>query len=163
MRRSTKLPEMKNLPPSKTTTDQAKEIIERAKEINRDGAVGAMVVNHTITALILASLVALGFWLQTNFKPDEFFTSVDHVERRAGLDPFLAEAQQRRIASALEVHHRLHGRYPITLEGLVEAGLLTQADLFHPAGADRWSYRRHEQSFHLSWNPGPTPLNQDNP
>jgi hypothetical protein len=151
MKRTTQLPQMKNLPPPKKKVDQAKEIIERAKEKNRDGAVGAMIVNHTITVVILASLAALGYWLHANFRPDEFFTSVDHVERRATLAPYLAEAQHRRIASALDVHYRLHDRYPATLEGLVEAGLLSHADLFHPAGADRWTYRRHERSYDLHW------------
>lgn len=152
MRRTTKLPQMKNLPPPKKKVDQAKEIIERAKEMNRDGAVGAMLLNHTITAAILASLIALGFWLHKNFRADEFFTAVDQVEHRASIEPYLVEAQRARLASALDVHFRVHDRYPLTLEGLTEAGLLTSTDLFHPPGRARWEYRRYEQSYELKWS-----------
>ena len=156
MRRSTNLPKMENLPPPKKKIDQAKEVIERAKEISRDGAVGAMILHHTITAVILCSLIAIGVWSYLTFSQTDFFASVDRAEHGAKLEPYLVEAQRQRIASALDVAYGLDNRYPVSLEGLVDAGLLLPADLYYPAGRDRWEYRRYDQRYVLTFSASPT-------
>ncbi|MFU8804932.1 MAG: hypothetical protein ACNA8W_14055 [Bradymonadaceae bacterium] len=150
MRRTTNLPKMKGLPPPKKKIDQAKEVIEQAKEANRDGAVTAMILHHTITLVILSLLIAMGFWSYVTFSTTDFFADVDRMEYGSRMEPYLVEAQRQRITAALEVSYRIHDRYPTTLQGLVEAGLLLPSDLYYPAGRTQWEYRRQDQMYQLT-------------
>lgn len=117
-------------------------------EATEDGGLGAVVLHHTVTALLLVLVVALGVWAYLTFRKSNFFEPPD-PDAVTEVQSFALEAQMNRIRFALGVYYRLDGRYPADLSDLVERGLLLSSDLYYPAGASALSYRRTASGYVL--------------
>jgi hypothetical protein len=109
---------------------------------------GAVVLHHTVTALLLVLIIALGVWAYLTFRKTNFFETPD-PSAVTRVQTYALEAQASRIRFALGVHYRLDGRYPADLSDLVERGLLLSSDLYYPAGTAALSYRRTASGYAL--------------
>jgi len=110
---------------------------------------GAVVVHHTVTALLLILLVALGTWSYLTFRGTSFLDMPDAKER-ATFETFAVDSQVQRIRFALEVYDRLYEKYPATLETLVDEGLLQPDDVYYPPGDVRYVYQRVGNDYRLA-------------
>ena len=117
------------------------------EELNR--GIGAVVLHHTVTAMMLALMIAIAVWAYLTFRESSFFQSPDESETSRVM-AYSAKAQVRRIESALEVHLRLHGEYPPSLDVLVDRGLLLESDLYYPADEFEYKYERGVDSYTLT-------------
>lgn len=123
-----------------------------AKEGDSGGGLGAVVLHHTVTAVMLALIIALGVWAYLTFRNTSFFQSPDaRVDSR--VESYALEAQLQRIHFALSVYFRLDGRYPADLAEVVERGLLLRSDLYYPSGRDRIAYGRTATGYTLELAP----------
>lgn len=61
----------------------------------------------------------------------------------------LGAVQERRLSRAIEVYRLLEGRYPASLEALVEAGLVEEEALRYPY-RERFAYRVAKSSYELA-------------
>lgn len=102
---------------------------------------GAVVLHHTVTALMIALILALGVWAYLTFRKTSFFEAPD-ANTSSRVEAYAREAQLDRIGFALEVHFRLDGRYPASLDDLVQRGLLLPSDLYYPSGEGVYAYQR---------------------
>jgi hypothetical protein len=131
-----------NQPPRKKPADQ------HASTEQASDALGAVVLHHTVTALMLALIIALGVWAYLTFRKTHFFEPAGtHDDSR--LEAFALDAQMQRIRFSLRVYFRFDGRYPAELANLVERGLLLPSDLYYPSGAGRYTYRRNASGYTL--------------
>ncbi|MGM0558698.1 MAG: hypothetical protein ACQEVA_20095 [Myxococcota bacterium] len=127
-----------------TTPDQHQEEPKKSKA----RGLGAVVLHHTVTAFMLALMIAIGVWSYLTFRETSFFQSADE-SATSRVTSFAAVAQKERIESALHVHFRLHDEYPASLNILVERGLLLESDLYYPASTFEYEYERVGDSFTL--------------
>lgn len=110
--------------------------------------VGAVVLHHTVTVLMLVLILAMGVWGYLTFRKTSFFQKPDaQVSTRT--EAYALRAQVRRIRVALRVYFRLDGRYPSNLTELVDRGLLLPSDLYYPSGKGRYAYQRTASGFQL--------------
>src|SRR5690554_6969035 len=98
----------------------------------RRSGMGAVVLHHSVTALMIMLIIALGVWSYLSFRSTDFFQAADRDSR---IGAYVEDAQKARIHFALDVFFRLDGRYPLTLDELVERNLLDPSDLHYPATA----------------------------
>jgi hypothetical protein len=123
-----------------------------AADDTRRSGMGAVVLHHSVTALMLMLIIALGVWSYLSFRTTSFFQAPAASES-SRVEAFVEEAQKQRIRFALRVFHRLDGRYPLTLDELVERNLLLPSDLEYPSGASspgaRFSYQREADGYTL--------------
>ena len=110
--------------------------------------IGAVVLHHTVTVLMLVMILAIGVWTFLTFRDSNFFKSPDQTELTR-TSVYSARAQVRRIESALRVYHRLENAYPADLQALVDRKLLLPSDLHYPSGSVEYEYRRAGNSFEL--------------
>ncbi|MFP4599275.1 MAG: hypothetical protein ACLFVJ_13535 [Persicimonas sp.] len=116
------------------------------------GGLGAVVLHHTVTAVMLALIIALGVWAYLTFRSTSFFQPPDaKVDSR--VESYALEAQLQRIHFALGVYFRLDGRYPADLAEVVERGLLLRSDLYYPSGRERLAYGRTASGYTLELAP----------
>jgi hypothetical protein len=115
---------------------------------SKSRGLGAVVLHHTVTAFMLALMIAIGVWSYLTFRETSFFQPPDE-SATSRVTYFTAVAQQERIKSALQVHFRLHDEYPASLDVLVERGLLLESDLYYPASKFEYEYERVGDSFTL--------------
>lgn len=94
----------------------------------------AMVIHHTVTALTIAGILALGVWGYLSYRNNQGFFYEGKVEARSPLDEALIGSQQDRIKLAVRAFFEVHDNYPATLNELVNEGWLTQSDLSYPNG-----------------------------
>ncbi|QDG54644.1 hypothetical protein FIV42_29035 [Persicimonas caeni] len=109
---------------------------------------GAVVLHHTVTALMLALILALGVWAYLTFRKTSFFEAPDD-EANTRVEAHALQAQLQRIRFGLGVYFRFDGRYPAALEELVERGLLLPSDLYYPSGTARYDYQRTASGYTL--------------
>lgn len=111
-------------------------------------ALGAVVLHHTVTAVMLVLVLALSVWAYLTFRNAQFFhTPDDGADSR--VESYLLEAQHQRVEFALSVYYRLEERYPSQLRQLVSRGLLLESDLYYPSGRDRLDYERTADGYSL--------------
>ena len=115
---------------------------------NKARGLGAVVLHHTVTAFMLALMLAIGVWAYLTFRDTSFFQSADE-SATSRVSYHAAVAQKHRIESALEVHVRLHEKYPPSLDILVERGLLLESDLYYPSDAFEYDYKRVGDGYTL--------------
>ena len=113
---------------------------------------GAVVLHHTVTALMLVLIIALGVWAYLTFRKTSFFHAPD-AEVGSRTESYALAAQNQRIRFALRVYFRLDGRYPAALDELVERGLLLPSDLFYPSGTGSFDYKRTASGYTLEIQP----------
>lgn len=118
------------------------------KATKKGGGLGAVVLHHTVTALMLALILALGVWAYLTFRKTSFFQAPD-ADANSRVEAHALQAQLQRIRFGLSVYFRLDGRYPAALDELVERGLLLPSDLFYPTGKARYDYQRTASGFTL--------------
>ncbi len=121
---------------------------------NNKGALGAVVLHHTVTALMLVLILALGVWAYLTFRKTSFFQPPD-ARAHTRVDAYALLAQRQRIRFALGVYFRLDGRYPRSLDELVQRGLLLPSDLYYPAGEGHFRYRRTASGYALEIEDAP--------
>lgn len=120
--------------------------------------VGSVVLHHTVTAVLVAIVLATGLWSYYQFRRTSFFALTSEAERSA-FEVYAVDAQRDRIDFSLDVYAKLYDEYPSSLESLVDEGLLQESDLFYPVGERRFSYQRLGRSYELDWvaPEGPAP------
>jgi hypothetical protein len=118
------------------------------KSGEKSRGLGAVVLHHTVTAFMLALMIAIGVWSYLTFRETSFFESADETAT-SRVSYYAAVAQRDRIESALEVHFRLHEKYPASLDVLVERGLLLESDLYYPSDDFEYEYERVGEDFTL--------------
>jgi hypothetical protein len=109
--------------------------------------VGAVVVHHVVTFLQILMVLALGAWSYVTYKNTELFVAPEPGQRNA-LEPYLVDAQIQRLDQALRVYEALNEKFPVTLDVLVEEGLLEPSDLDYPASSI-YRYQRFGEGFKL--------------
>ncbi len=118
-------------------------------ELLRDQALWAMLFVRLFTALVLIGLtLALFAGVYYTRLPHLSRAGPDGKVRRLTLDAVLGDFQLIRIDRALEVYRFETGRYPASLEKLLEQRLLTQNDLEYPFKA-KFIYERHGEGYLL--------------
>lgn len=121
---------------------------ETAPQAKSGRGLGAVVLHHTVTALMLVLILALGVWAYLTFRKADFFEGPDQ-ESVSRLDHYGTLAQGQRIRFALRVYYRLDGRYPANLQELVDRGLLLQSDLYYPSREEGYGYERTGSGYRL--------------
>jgi hypothetical protein len=120
--------------------------------------VGAVVLHHTVTAVLVAVVLLTSLWSYYQFRQTSFFTLTSEADRSA-FEVYAVDAQKDRISFALEVYEKLFDEFPSSLETLIDEGLLQESDLFYPSGGRNFSYQRMGRSYQLEWvapkGPGP--------
>lgn len=108
---------------------------------------GAVVVHHLVTAMLVVLAVALGTWGYLSFSKvrDGFLSE----KRTRPFEHQALAAQSERLHFALAVFFALYGNYPPSLEGLVDEGLLQPSDLEYPPGPSSIVYERVGDSYRL--------------
>ncbi len=129
-----------------------REIEPDEAEVSGKHGVGAVVLHHTVTAVLVAVVVVTGLWTYHQFRRTSFFTLTTQADRSA-FEVYAVDAQRDRITFALAVYQKLFDEYPSSLETLVDEGLLQESDLFYPLGARHFSYQRMGRSYQLDWIP----------
>lgn len=117
-------------------------------EADQGGALGAVVLHHTVTALMLVLILALSVWAYLTFRQASFFHAPDD-RADSRVETYVLESQLQRVEFALAVYFRLEARYPSNLDQLVSRGLLLESDLFYPSGPDRLAYERTADGYSL--------------
>ncbi len=110
--------------------------------------VGAVVVHHSISVVLLVLITAIGTWAFLTYRHTGLVTRADR-QAPSFYQPYAVDAQQQRLAFALEVYQRLNDRYPSDLASLVDAGLLQASDLHYPPGRTQIQYRRTSSEYRL--------------
>ncbi len=134
---------MSNRPPQPPSGD-----LDPQQTPEEGNALGAVVLHHTVTALMLALIIALGVWAYLTFRKTSFFEAPD-AQASTRVEAYSLQAQLQRIRFGLAVYFRLDGRYPAALDELVERGLLLPSDLYYPSGNGRYDYRRTASGYKL--------------
>lgn len=147
-------------PNPQATHPEARETNSRPTDTRRSG-MGAVVLHHSVTALMIMLIFALAVWSYLSFRNTDFFEAPAKTSRVA---TYVETAQKERIRFALEVIYRLDGRYPLKLEELVERNLLAPSDLYYPLKSTsprhQFSYERTQKSYTLDFaRPAPAAQN----
>lgn len=103
----------------------------------------AMIIHHTITALTIAGVLALGVWGYLSYRNNEGFFYEGEVAARSPLDEALIESQRERLKLAVRAFFEVHDNYPATLDELVNEGWLKQSDLSYPNGKTAYKMKIH--------------------
>ncbi len=109
---------------------------------------GAALLHYTVTGILVAAALAVGVWgLLAPPEPNPESTATDSPTaiRRAR-----AASTRTRIEWALEVHRIESKRFPASLGGLVDRGLLRSDDLSYPLGGRHWTYATMDGGFRLT-------------
>lgn len=113
---------------------------------------GAIVLHHSVTALMIMLIIALAVWSYLSFRNTHFFEAPSQDTR---VGSYVEGAQKQRIHFALDVFYRLDGRYPLTLNELVERNLLEASDLYYPAKSATahppFTYKRTPKKYTLEF------------
>ncbi|MEZ4460463.1 MAG: hypothetical protein R3E66_12215 [bacterium] len=109
--------------------------------------VGAVVVHHLVTFFQILLLLAVGAWTYVTYKNTPAFAAPEAGQRNA-LQPYVVESQIQRIDQALRVYESLNEKYPVSLDLLVEDGLLQASDVDYPSGTT-YRYQRFGEGFKL--------------
>lgn len=103
----------------------------------------AMIIHHTITALTIAGVLALGVWGYLSYRNNEGFFYEGEVAATSPLDEALIESQRERLKLAVRAFFEVHDNYPATLDELVNEGWLKQSDLSYPNGKTAYKMKIH--------------------
>lgn len=125
------------------------ELQPTEEEVARAGnkGVGAVVVHHVVTFLQLLLLITLLAWTYVAYKNAPALAA-PNADQRNPLQPFVIDAQLQRLQQALDVYEALNGKYPVSLDLLVESGLLEVSDIDYPAGT-AYRYQRFGEGYKL--------------
>jgi hypothetical protein len=121
------------------------EVPEATKASSK--GVGAVVVHHVVTFLQVVMVLGLGAWSYVTYKNTDAFVAPRAGERNA-LEPYVVESQLQRIEAALRVYEALNEKYPVTLDVLVDEGLLLPSDVAYPSRV-AYRYQRFGEGFKL--------------
>jgi hypothetical protein len=91
----------------------------------------ALVIHHVVTALLVVGALALAVWSYLTFKKRNFFYEASG--QISELEAQLELSQRERISLAIKAYYQLHNNWPLSLEQLVEEGLLESSDLRYPS------------------------------
>lgn len=110
---------------------------------------GAVVVHHLVTALLVAMALALGTWGYLTFKNASLFQRSDS-RQSSPFEHHAVDAQVDRLHFALAVYHSLYEKHPADLEALVDEGLLFSSDLNYPPGSSTILYQRVGETYEIT-------------
>jgi hypothetical protein len=92
----------------------------------------ALVIHHVITLMLVVGALALGVWSYLTFRKRDFF--YDGARGQVSpLEQHLERSQRARISLAVNAYYQLHNNWPLSLEQLIEEGLLESSDLRYPS------------------------------
>ena len=109
---------------------------------------GAVVVHHLVTAILIAGVLAAGVWGYLTFKNADFLK--EQPKRPTPLEGPALSSQVDRLHFALGVYFAIYDKYPATLESLVDEGLLSTSDLAYPRGSSTILYQRLGDTYQLT-------------
>lgn len=129
---------------STETPPEAKEQKKRSS-----GALGALILHHTITVALVIAVLGLSVWSYVTFRKQSFFytpeQSVSSTQR------YLIASQLHRLELAARAYKDIHDANPVSLEALVEEGLLTRTDLSYPSRQVSYSLRNKGENFEIEY------------
>lgn len=109
---------------------------------------GAALLHYTVTGVLVAAALAIGVWgLLAPPAPNPDVTNPDSLTT---LERARGEATRTRIEWALEIHRIESKRFPASLGGLVDRGLLRSDDLSYPQSGRHWTYATTDGGFRLT-------------
>lgn len=109
---------------------------------------GAALLHYTVTGVLVAAALAVGVWgLLAPPEPNPEATAPDSP---TSIQRARAASTRTRIKWALEVHRIESKRYPGSLGGLVDRGLLRSDDISYPRGGRHWTYATTDGGFRLT-------------
>jgi hypothetical protein len=91
----------------------------------------ALVIHHVITLALVIGALSLSVWGYLTFRKRDFF--YDAGGQVSPLEQQLERSQRQRISLAIKTYYQIHNNWPLTLDQLVEQGLLEPADLRYPS------------------------------
>jgi len=93
---------------------------------------GALILHHTITALLLSGALALGIWGFLTYKKGGFTYAQAPVEK-GSTHRYLIASQEAKLKLAAETYTRINQTPPLETSVLVDAGLILEDDLHYPS------------------------------
>ncbi len=115
-------------------------------EHREPNALGALILHHTVTALLLVGALALGIWGYLTYSKGGF-TYAQAPTAQSATQRYLIASQERRLTLAAQTYRTIHQSPPLTLDVLVEDGLLDASDLTYPS--KQVSYTLHIEGKRL--------------
>jgi competence protein ComGC len=94
-------------------------------------SLAALIVHHSVTVILVIAMLVLGVWGYITFRKNDFFYTPE--ETGSSTQRYLVASQLQRIELAADAYQKIHESPPISLESLVEEGLLTSKDLSYPS------------------------------
>lgn len=110
------------------------------KEPRQPGALSALILHHTVTALFLCGALAMGIWGYLTHKKGGFVYAQAPLQEGSS-KRYLIASQEARIKLAAETYRLIHQTPPIEVSVLVDEGLLLPDDLRYPSS--QVSYELH--------------------
>lgn len=136
--------DVRNTPASDTSGFDAQ--IAGTADYQPGTRMGAVVVNHLVTAMLIVMAVVTTTWAYLTFKDGTGELSAG--SERSFFEPALT-AQADRVRFAVGVYHTLHGSFPRDLQAVVDDGLLQSDDLKYPPGSAAVVYERVGDSYQI--------------
>lgn len=96
------------------------------------GALGALILHHTVTAMLIVGGLALGIWGYLTYTKDGFTYAKEPMAQSAS-QRYLIASQVHRLTLAAHTYQKLHQSPPLTLDILVEEGIIRPDDLSYPS------------------------------
>ena len=110
------------------------------KEPRPPGALSALILHHTVTALLLCGALAMGIWGYLTHRKGGFVYAQAPLQEGSS-KRYLIASQEARIKLAAETYRLIHQTAPIEVSVLVDEGLLHPDDLRYPS--PQVSYELH--------------------
>ena len=102
-----------------------------AQKTSSGSSLGALILHHSVTVILVIAMLVLGVWGYITFRKGDFFYTPE--ETGSSTQRYLVASQLQRIELAANAYSKIHESPPMSLESLVEEGLLTQKDLSYPS------------------------------
>lgn len=118
------------------------------REYQPGSGMGAVVIHHLVTAVLVALLLALGIWGYLAYKNADFLSA--QTKRPTPFETAAVTAQVDRLHFALGVYQAIYDKYPAQLEALVDEGLLSSSDLAYPPGSSTILYQRIGETYQIT-------------
>lgn len=104
---------------------------KQGTEKSSGSSIGALIVHHSVTVILVVAMLVLGVWGYITFRKNDFFYTPE--ETGSSTQRYLVASQLQRIELAADAYQKIHESPPISLDSLVEEGLLTSKDLNYPS------------------------------
>ena len=104
---------------------------KQGTEKSSGSSIGALIGHHSVTVILVVAMLVLGVWGYITFRKNDFFYTPE--ETGSSTQRYLVASQLQRIELAADAYQKIHESPPISLDSLVEEGLLTSKDLNYPS------------------------------